>query len=144
MCCFCWVMGKDAREFSLPALLCTVYVCGCLWHAGRCQRTESPLWQPPRWNSTESQGKERKARKKARKCPHECDIVLLDSFAHHDNHAEWRRRAGGPLAFRASTIRRGTAVLTPVTSLLSAGQMLEYQWTDSVPLVVVLKTVQFT
>lgn len=45
-------------------------------------------------------GKEKKERKKERMCPHECDIVLLDCFAHHDNHEDGGRGAGDPLAFQ--------------------------------------------
>lgn len=65
--------------------------------------------------------------KKERMCPHECDIALPDRFAHHDNRAEGGGGAGGPPGFSAGTIRRGAAILTSETSLLSAGQILEYQ-----------------
>ncbi len=88
--------------------------------------------------------KEKKERKKERMCPHECDIVLPDWFAHHDNRAEGGGGPGDPLAFRSGTIWRGRTVLTSVTSPLSAGQILEYQWTDSVPLAMVLKSVRLT
>lgn len=88
--------------------------------------------------------REKKERKKERMCPHECDIVLPDWFAHHDNHAQEGEGMRDPQAFWPGTIRRGTAVLTSVTSPLSVGQILEYQWTDSVPLAVVLKSVWLT
>lgn len=71
--------------------------------------------------------KAKKERKKERMCPHECDILLPDSFAHHDNRTEAGGGAGGPPGCSARHNTGGTAVLTSVTSLLSAGQILEYQ-----------------
>lgn len=44
---------------------------------------------------------EKRERKKERMCPHECDIVPPDWFAHHDNWAEVGGRAGGPPGFSA-------------------------------------------
>lgn len=53
----------------------------------------------------------------------------------------WEGGTGDPLAFRPGIICRGPAVLTSVTSLLLVGQILEYQWSDCVPLVELLKCV---
>lgn len=73
-----------------------------------------------------------KGRKRGRKgeCAHMtvtkcCRLALLTMAT------LWRVRGGGelgdPSAFGRGTIRRGKAVLTLVTSLLSPGQILEYQ-----------------
>lgn len=66
---------------------------------------------------------EKKEGMKRRMCPHECDIVRTDSCAYHDNRAKREGGQGDPWLLAVVQC----AVLTLVTSLLSAGQMLEYQ-----------------
>lgn len=61
--------------------------------------------------------------KKKRMCPHECDIVLLTMTTVQSGEESLET----PWLFSRRTMRRGTAVLTSVTSPLSAGQILEYQ-----------------
>lgn len=123
--------------------LCTVHVWGCPWHGGLCQETESALSPSPHGETAWWKIKERKEREE--------EGENVPTWVWHSAVglicSPWQLSGGGldgrgnPLAFWPGTKRKGTAVLTSVTSLLSAGQILEYQWTDSVPLAVVLKSV---
>lgn len=149
ICCqgsfFFWWGRKKLLESTVLAPLCTVCVPrGCLWHTGHCQRSERFLWWRPPSSSVEQHDgksdKEKKEGMKRRMCPHECDIVRTDLCACHDNRAEGERGPGGGDPWLFGEVQ--CAVLTSVTSLLSTGQMLEYQWTDWVALKVLLRTVR--
>jgi len=69
-------------------------------------------------------GKEKK-RKKERMCPHECDIVQPDWFAHHDN-----RVGGGEAGFSArhNTERHGCLNLSDIAVVSGSNPWISMNW----------------
>lgn len=74
--------------------------------------------------------KEKKERKKGRMCPHECDIVPLDWFVHHDNWAEAAWTAGEPPGFLAqhNEERHGCLNLCDIPVVSGSNPWISMNW----------------
>lgn len=124
--------GKDlALGFAEPALLCSAYAWGCPWHTRHCGQTESSLFAAPSMKQHARTSEKEKKRKKERMCPHGCDIVPPDWFAHHDNRAdgcEWGGGWGSSFSAGHNTERHGCLNLSDIPVVNGSNPWISMNW----------------